>query len=289
MPAPFVRELCGYRNKLPNTSDSHDTQSIYLGEALFARIGVREHAHAPQSVGALMESLTLSDLQARRPDLSFARSCRASNFAQYAHLGQATAFRSANRTSVQVDIEELIGDIEKSLDSAQLVTRLRRIRDIIAQNEGELRRFVDDLPSESMLNLDITVAGPEAQSELRIALSCKWTLRTARAQDCLSQGTKLVAQRRGRMPHFASLTMEPRPAMLALLADGSGSIDCIYHLDLPSLLAAAHQIHEGRLASKGRGWSPLATLERLVRQRRIRDYDDLVDEVNRIGAGSPLP
>ena len=106
------------------------------------------------------------------------------------------------------------------------------------------------------------------------------SLRTDRAQDCLSQGTKLVSQRRGRMPHFATLTMEPRPAMLALLPDGSGSIDCVYHLDLPSLIPAAHQVHEQRLAANGRGWSPLATLERLVRQDRLRDYDDLTHEVD---------
>ncbi|WP_353889670.1 NgoMIV family type II restriction endonuclease, partial [Campylobacter coli] len=64
---------------------------------------------------------------------------------------------------------------------------------------------------------------------LELALSAKWSLRTARAPDCVSQGAQRVAQRRGRMPHFAVITREPRPAMLRILADGSGAVDCVYH------------------------------------------------------------
>ena len=70
--------------------------------------------------------------------------------------------------------------------------------------------------------------------ELRMALSAKWTLRTDRAQDCVSQGAKLASQKRGRMPHYAVITAEPRPAMLKIPSDGP-SVDCVYHIDLPAL------------------------------------------------------
>ncbi|WP_203802002.1 NgoMIV family type II restriction endonuclease [Actinoplanes couchii] len=83
----------------------------------------------------------------------------------------------------------------------------------------------------------MTIAEPQAGRlpRLHVALSSKWSLRTDRAQDCVSQGAKLVAQRGGRMPHFGLITMETRPSMLKILGDGSGAVDCVYHLNLPAL------------------------------------------------------
>jgi hypothetical protein len=80
------------------------------------------------------------------------------------------------------------------------------------------------------------------------------------------------------MPHYAVITMEPRPAMLKILADGSGSIDCVYHLDLPALSRAIDTVR----VLRGPKWSPGQTFDRLVQQRRLRDYDDLVDAVRNI-------
>ena len=90
-----------------------------------------------------------------------------------------------------------------------LIQRVEDVKGKVELNAGVLRNLLDNLPSESMLNMDIAVAGAAPPAELRIGLSSKWTLRTDRAQDCLSQGTKLVNQRRGRMPHFAAITMDP--------------------------------------------------------------------------------
>lgn len=64
--------------------------------------------------------------------------------------------------------------------------------------------------------------------------------------------------------------------MLRILADGSGAIDCVYHLDLEALRLAAPA------EATARSWSPWATLDRLIAQRRVRDYDDLLREVDRI-------
>ena len=78
------------------------------------------------------------------------------------------------------------------------------------------------------------------------------------------------------MPHCAVLSMEPRPAMLKLLAYGSGSVDCVYHLALPELQQAAEAIEK---AKKQQPWRPRHELERMVSQGRLRDWDDLVREV----------
>lgn len=130
--------------------------------------------------------------------------------------------------------------------------------------------------SESLLRLDVTVSDPKAGRlpELEIGLSLKWSLRTDRAQDCRSQGAKLSALRRGRMPHFAAVTMEPRPYMLNLLGGGSGDVDCVYHLHLPALTEAIEAAY-GKKTEKT-SQRIVASFERLVEQRRLRDYDELV-------------
>ena len=83
----------------------------------------------------------------------------------------------------------------------------------------------------------------------------------------------MAALRRGRMPHFAVVTMEPRPYMLNLLGGGSGEVDCVYHLDLPALTAAIEETCVGNPRRR----ATLETFNRLVAQRRLRDWDELVE------------
>ena len=59
------------------------------------------------------------------------------------------------------------------------------------------------------------------------------------------------------MPHFAVVTMEPRPYMLNLLGGGSGEVDCVYHLDLPALTAAIEAARAEKDAAEMR-WLELA-------------------------------
>lgn len=76
------------------------------------------------------------------------------------------------------------------------------------------------------------------------------------------------------MPHFAAITMEPRPYMLNILGAGSGDIDCIYHLDLPALREAVRNVYGGRHDKSAQ--RTIGMFERLIQQRRLRDYDELV-------------
>lgn len=62
--------------------------------------------------------------------------------------------------------------------------------------------------------------------------------------------------------------------MLNLLGGGSGDIDCVYHLDLPALTLAINATYGTKTDRTSR--RTLATFERLVDQRRLRDYDELV-------------
>lgn len=280
MPAPFVAQLCGFREGRPNTSDKNDKQSIYLGSALFHEIGIAATTPEPLDVGRRLEELAEADLSARRPDVFVSRSSKASDFAQYRHLALTRNARVALKRTRKLEIK-LETQIEKLRTSGpkQIARSLDRIGGSLGTDLNALQELVDDLPNESMLGVDLAMSDEPPPGQLRIAVSAKWSLRTDRAQDCLTQGAKLSLQRRGRMPHYAVLTMEPRPAMLALLADGSGSVDCVYHLDLPSLMRAAESVEQTKLDEGSHSWRPKATLDRMVQQLRLRDYDDLVSEV----------
>ena len=59
--------------------------------------------------------------------------------------------------------------------------------------------------------------------------------------------------------------------MLRLIAYGSGSVDCVYHLALPELRAAARRWRQDGARAI---MAPRQELERMVGQGRVRDYDD---------------
>jgi hypothetical protein len=285
VPASFTADLCGYRGDTenPNTSDNNDGQSIRLGRALFAEIGVPDGSTGPQDPGSLLETEVEADLRRLRPDLLISNPGSAPDFEQYEHLAVFKTFKQAMSAS-PADAASVIDALQALPPSRARASALQKARALagrLDKQQDAVSALLRDSPEESLLKIDLTVSspGPGRKPRLEVALSAKWSLRTDRAQDCVSQGAKLVAQRRGRMPHFAVITMEPRPAMLRILADGSGAVDCVYHLDLAGLERAI-RAEAGR--ARGRKWPPLETFERLLAQRRLRDYDELLAEVGRV-------
>lgn len=288
MPAPFAAQLCGFRltkqgelTKYPNTSDAGDSGSVELGTALLEELGVPEDRPGVDDPGARLEEAIQDHLQPQRPDLVIRRSRSALEFEQYAHLRVFPAFKEGH-VNAGTTIEELRSIAAKLPPSAPAKKLLESLDSAATKFEEQDRiseRLKLYMPEESLLKLDLTCATEEEgrESILRLGLSSKWSLRTDRAQDCVSQGSKLASQRRGPMPHYAVITMEPRPAMLKILADGSGSVDYVYHLDLPALTRAIERVRTR--PRKGAKWSPGVTFDRLLNQGRIRDYNDLESAV----------
>lgn len=280
MPANFTSSLCGYRpNGNPNTSDNSDKLSRRLGQALFEELGVDPSQVGGSDPGAELEKAIIDDLTPRRPDLDIRRSRAVTDFEQYKHLGVWPKFRNGYEPA-KPKLDQLIGLaalLPPSREAKKLQSALQRAGAQIEIQDEIAALLKANMPEESFLKVDITVGSPPAQDPqlMHIGLSSKWSLRTDRAQDCISQGSKLASQRRGVMPHFAVITIEPRPAMLKILADGSGAIDCVYHLDLPALTRAI----SAERAKESPMWSPGLTFDRLVQQRRLRDYDELTQEV----------
>jgi hypothetical protein len=101
---------------------------------------------------------------------------------------------------------------------------------------------------------------------LHATVSCKWTIRSDRAQNARSEALNLIRNRRGNLPHIMIVTAEPTPNRIASLALGTGDIDCVYHIALPELRESV--IESGYEDS-------LELLDTMINGRRLRDIADL--------------
>lgn len=263
-------------------SDAGDSLSVELGTALLDRLKIPKGKCAPADPGTDLERQIINHLKQLRPDLRIERGRSAREFSQYAHLDVFAGFQRTFgdlRPTVS-RLGERVRGADLGRARAGIERDLRKLAENVDQQAALVTDLAEQMPEESLLRIDVSVAIPQESGpdELAIALSSKWSLRTDRAQDCVSQGNKLVAQRRGRMPHFGVITIEPRPAMLRILADGSGAVDFVYHLDLPALIASIDEVAQRRPSN----WSPAQIFARLMGQHRLRDFDKLVHEVSRV-------
>lgn len=101
---------------------------------------------------------------------------------------------------------------------------------------------------------------------LHASISCKWTIRSDRAQNARSEALNLVRNRKGRLPHVVAVTAEPTPSRLASIALGTGDIDCVYHF-------ALYELQE---TVKALGMDDAADLLAvMVNGHRLKDISDL--------------
>lgn len=111
-------------------------------------------------------------------------------------------------------------------------------------------------------------AANEPHSSLHASISCKWTIRSDRAQNTRTEALNLLRNRKGKSPQMIVVTAEPLPSRLMSIALGTGDIDCTYHAALDELLDAAR-------SDSARFSEHLDELETLVNGRRLRDISDL--------------
>ncbi|WP_231910863.1 NgoMIV family type II restriction endonuclease [Stenotrophomonas maltophilia] len=101
---------------------------------------------------------------------------------------------------------------------------------------------------------------------LHASISCKWTIRSDRAQNARSEALNLIRNRKGRLPHAVVVTAEPLPSRLASIALGTGDIDCTYHFALYELQNALDELGLDDAREM---------LAILVDGQRIKDISDL--------------
>jgi len=101
---------------------------------------------------------------------------------------------------------------------------------------------------------------------LHASISCKWTIRSDRAQNARSEALNLIRNRKGHLPHVMVVTAEPTPSRLASIALGTGDIDCVYHFALYELQSAVRTLELDDAAD---------LLSVMVDGKRLKDISDL--------------
>lgn len=269
---------------IPNIADRDSDASIALAQGMLQRLGpaLTQKKEAGQTSGKKFEEAVADFLRATflkldhlRPgaweirDRRSSQSVEISNFEQYEHLTKL------------MEMIEADADVASALGADYLITPdvvvLRR-----PESDEMLNRpfhIVDDqsarltpLRKTNRPETRTTVKGKEVESPtllLHASVSCKWTLRSDRAQNARSEALNLIRNRKGRVPHIVAITPEPLPSRIASLALGTSDLDCVYHVALPELMAAVDD-----LAAHGRG-DQKKDLATLVNGKRLRDISDL--------------
>ncbi|MEL6170386.1 MAG: NgoMIV family type II restriction endonuclease [Pseudomonadota bacterium] len=247
---------------VPSNADKASKPSIAISNAILDQLGpaVTAKKLPGQTAGADFEGICATfvnvcfeRMRHLRPGaFTVTKGGGIAQFDQYAHLDDLEAIAKANR------------EIATAIGSDYLIKP-----DIVVAREPESdetinapERLVDNdtarLTSLRLINQDLSI--------LHASISCKWTLRSDRAQNARSEGLNLVRNRKGRLPHIAVITAEPMPGRVASLALGTGDIDCVYHFALYELRKA--------LVDQERE-ETLEILDTMIEGKRLRDISDL--------------
>ena len=245
MAAPFVSELLGRRSSkkgkndkkgLPNISDSSSETSKAISKRLLELLDLPSpEFEEPKSPGSQLERAVAGHLRSELNELAPAeqwdvreRGNPLTNFAQYQHL-------------------------------ADLNAAVRR------DASGTLRIVVG---ADYLVKPDVTVARRRDPNPpvLHASVSCKWTLRSDRAQNARTEARGLLSNRKGRAPHIIVVTAEPLPSRLASLGFGTGDIDAVYHICFEELQTAVKSVGSEKEKTD---------LNVLIGGDRLRDYNCL--------------
>lgn len=250
------------RSGVPSNADSSSKPSIRLSSGILERLGAAKVADKlpGQTAGSDFETIcarfidqAFAAVQQFRPgNFITAKGGGIASFVQYAHLDDLENIARANR------------EIATALGSDYLIkpdiTIARR-----PLTDAELNA-ASAIVDETSARLSVMRGSLQPMWILHASISCKWTLRSDRAQNARSEGLNLVRNRKGRLPHIAVVTGEPLPSRIASLALGTGDIDCVYHF-------ALDELRDTLIATGDDGY--LDTLDMMIEGNRLKDIADL--------------
>jgi hypothetical protein len=251
---------------VPTNADKDSATSLRISRALASALFVPDGPRlAAQTLGAKFEKHTRDFIQDTFPKLTHLRP------------GEWTIACITNRTGLDIGDYEQYAHLREVERAAQAQPALRVLLGsdyTIASDVVITRKPVDDAQINSAVELvDAGVArrasirsANDSKPSLHACLSCKWTMRSDRAQNSRSEALRLIRSRKGRVPHIAVITAEPLPSRLASIALGTGDIDCVYHIALPELQRAVQTINESEAE---------ALLALMIDGRRLKDIADL--------------
>jgi hypothetical protein len=173
-------------------------------------------------------------------------------FEQFAHLAELDQALKKDRS-----LSVLLGN------SYSISPDIVVFRDLLADATINQNRQIVDKETATRADIRASTGGKKL---LHASVSCKWTMRSDRAQNARSEALNLIRNRKGRTPHIAVVVGEPLPSRIASLALGTGEFDCLYHFALYELQAAVRETGEGE------AWN---LLQDLVIGKRLKDISDL--------------
>ena len=250
-------------NGVPNNADKSSKASVAIARGIIERLSSQasEQWLAGQEAGSKFEQVcedfvtsTFLQLQHLRPGkwkVAHA-GMKIEQFEQYQHLDEISQLAKANPS------------LASALGSDYLIKP-----DIVIGREPE----ADDSINEPCAIVDKDFASytniratNNSLPILHASISCKWTIRSDRAQNARSEALNLIRNRKGRLPHIAVVTGEPLPSRIASIALGTGDIDCVYHFALQELVEALNNLEYPDAQEM---------VKIMIDGRRLRDIADL--------------
>ncbi len=258
-----VRDVSGAMSN----SDSNNETSKAIADLIAQQTGFGKCKKRPdgQTLGDLFEGHVSRFIESVFPKLRHLRpgtwrfpapgnrkSAGFFEFEQYAHLKELNELVKTSRR------------IQASLGNDYVIAPdIVVVRDPPTDAEINAHEMIVDATTGALASLRADLG---AKPFFHASISCKWTLRSDRAQNARSEALNLIRNRKGRAPHIAVVTAEPLPSRIASLALGTGDLDCVYHFALPELRSA--------LSGHTRGDSK-ELLEIMIEGKRLKDISDL--------------
>jgi hypothetical protein len=186
------------------------------------------------------------------------------------NVGGSRAEYQISRYEPYTHLADLARAIETDRNLAAVLGNSYEISpDILVLRKPEPDEIINrdsDLVDEGSGRYAVIRTANQERPIVHAIVSCKWTLRSDRAQNARSEALNVIRNRKGRTPHIAVVTGEPSPSRLASLALGTGDIDTVYHFALPELIAAVQETDNDEAISM---------LNTLITGKRLRDISDL--------------
>lgn len=252
---------------VPSNADKDSKVSVSIAKGIADRLQVETHSErgAGQTAGNKFEELCANYVRSTFGQLGHLRPgdwsvqqvvgrnrLQIAQYEQYAHLAELDRLSRA-----EAELAAALGSdytitpdivVTRSPEPDSVINTPAPLVDDTVSMRASLRAVVNHRPL------------------LHASLSCKWTLRSDRAQNARSEALNLIRNRKGRLPHIAVITAEPLPSRLASIALGTGDIDCVYHFALNELIAATidAEWHDAR-----------EMLDVMIDGARLKDISDL--------------
>lgn len=248
---------------VPSNADRSSNISVAIANGLIRRIGQELQAVRPpgQTSGRQFEEACCTFLQKTFLHLGHLRPGRwriqrgslvIAAFEQYQHLAALQRIAETNN------------EVAVALGTDYIIKP-----DIVVSRETEADGDINQ-PAAIVSDHEALRAVLRAKNNphpiLHASVSCKWTIRSDRAQNSRSEALNLVKNRKGRLPHIVVITAEPTANRIASIAMGTGEIDCVYHFALPELETTLAELQYDDATEL------VATM---VKGKRLRDISDL--------------